>query len=246
MSRLTSYTGADGQASFGYDAYGMRTSRTTPTGTQSYVWNYAFPLPALSVVRDDSGDRRYYVYLPDGTLLYGMEAGSNARHFYHFSEAGSTLFLTDDSGAITDTYGVTPYGEQVDATGTTENPFTFLGKFGVIEEGATGLYFMRFRYYDSATGRFLTRQSGSSTDPKLVNPYQYAQGNPLAWVDPIGQGADAGKINNLAESDLGQFLLSLPEALSRGSQPQKGPATPLRLALWDFFRGAGFKRETNE
>ena len=55
------------------------------------------------------------------------------------------------AGAVTDTYSITPYGETVTRTGSTENPFTFLGVYGVMQEGATGLYYMHNRYYDSAT-----------------------------------------------------------------------------------------------
>ena len=62
---------------------------------------------------------RYYVYFPSGTLLYSIEAADNSRHFYHFDEMGNTLMLTSDTGAMTDSYSVTPYGENADHIGTT-------------------------------------------------------------------------------------------------------------------------------
>jgi len=64
---------------------------------------------------------------PDGRLLYSLEASDGSPRFYHFDEAGSTLFLTGDDGSITDSYAITPYGEQVDHTGPSDNPFTFSG-----------------------------------------------------------------------------------------------------------------------
>ena len=48
--------------------------------------------PAVSIVRQGGADLRYYVYLPDGTLLYGIEATDGRRTFYHFDEMGSTVF----------------------------------------------------------------------------------------------------------------------------------------------------------
>jgi len=184
--RLASYAGADGSASFTYDAFGMRTSATTSAGVLNYVVNYAIKLPSITTVRDSSGDRRYYVYLPNGVLLHAVEAADNTRHFYHFDEMGSTVFLTGDSGAITDSYGITPYGETVTKSGTTENPFTFVGARGVMQETGLGLYYMRARFYDGTTARFLSRDPAPSADPKEIDPYQYAALNPLLYIDPSG------------------------------------------------------------
>jgi RHS repeat-associated protein len=186
-SELTSYSGENGSGSFGYDAFGMRTSATAADGaTQNYVVNYALGLPSLATVQAGGTDRRYYVYLPDGALLYAVEAADNAHHYYHFDEIGSTTFLTDDSGVVTDRYGITPYGEIVTSAGSTANPFTWLGEWGVMQEGASGLYYMRYRYYDSTTARFLSRDPVAQVDPREINPYQYAAANPLSNVDPIG------------------------------------------------------------
>jgi len=46
---------------------------------------------------------------------------------------------------------------------------------------------MRARYYDSVTGRFVSRDPVKSIEPRSINPYQYALGNPLAYLDPSGQ-----------------------------------------------------------
>ena len=48
-----------------------------------------------------------------------------------------------------------------------------------------GLEYLRARYYDSATGRFLSR------DP-LGGGYPYAGGNPANMLDPTGLAAEAG------------------------------------------------------
>jgi RHS repeat-associated protein len=152
----------------------MRTSRSSGGANQTFIINYALTRPTVSIVRQDGADLRYYIYLPDGKLLYSLEASDGSPRFYHFDEAGSTLFLTGDDGSITDSYAVTPYGEQVDHTGLSDNPFTFLGQYGVVQEGATGLYYMGFRYYDSVTARFLTRAPGVEPDLRHPNLYQYA------------------------------------------------------------------------
>jgi RHS repeat-associated protein len=190
-SRLTSYQGANGSATAGYDGLGMRISENLAgfgftTVPSNFIWNYGTALPTVATVQTGSADQRYYVYTPSGTLLYAIDAASNARHFYHFDETGSTVMLTNDTGAVTDSYGITPYGETVTQSGTTPNPFTWLGQFGVMQEGSTGLYDMRTRWYDSATARFLSPDTVTSADPKEVDPYTYARANPIQFADATG------------------------------------------------------------
>ena len=208
--------------------------------------NYALPLHPVSVVRQGSQDRRYYIYLPpEGTLLYSIDAADNRRRFYHFDEIGTTLFLTDDAGAITDTYAITPYGEQVDRTGSAENPFTFLGAYGVTQEGSTGLYYMGFRWYDSTTARFLTRDPLPGLAPKALNRYQYAFGNPLVSLDPQGKGSRAGRAGNQAEGIWGQLVLEMPELLRRIRGSNENIAPRLTLGILQILRGAELRKETD-
>lgn len=185
-SRLASYTESNNTVSFTYDGLGMRLSRTSGGTTREYVWNYALGIPSVSIIREGSGDVRYYVHLPGGRLLYSIDASDTTRHFYHFDEMGNTLFLTDAGGVITDSYGITPYGIITDSTGSTDNPFTFVGAYGVMQEGDSGLYYMRNRYYDAAAIRFLSRDPVKSIQPLRINPYQYAAQNPLSHFDPLG------------------------------------------------------------
>ena len=132
-------------------------------------------------------DQTYYVWLPDGTLLSSISAANNSRRFYHFDESGSVVLLTDTTGAVTDTYAISIYGDTVSHTGATVNTFTFQGKYGVMAEGSTSLYYMRARYYDSAPARFLSRDPLTSTDPRAINPYQFVYGNPVEGADPTGK-----------------------------------------------------------
>ncbi len=97
-------------------------SSTATGAAQSFVINHLFRYPALSIVRNGAADVRYYVYLPDGTLIYSIEASNGARHFYHFDEMGNTALLTGDDGKLSDSYVITPYGEIADHAGTTKIP----------------------------------------------------------------------------------------------------------------------------
>jgi RHS repeat-associated protein len=52
-----------------------------------------------------------------------------------------------------------------------------------------GLYYLRARYYNPATGRFLSRdpEDGVVTDPATLHKYFYAGGDPVNGSDPTGR-----------------------------------------------------------
>lgn len=190
-SRLTGFTAGDSSVSFDYDARGHVIARSTPNGVTSYVVNYATGQPAIATERLADADLRYYIHLPNGKLLYSIDAATNARRFYHFDGRGTTTFLSGDDGAVTDSYEVTPYGEMVAHTGDTDNPFTFLGAWGVMQQDKAGLFLMGFRFYDATSGRFLSRDREVNPSPRAINPYQYALANPVNYSDPRGLSPQA-------------------------------------------------------
>ena len=55
-----------------------------------------------------------------------------------------------------------------------------------------GLYYLRARYYNPQTGRFLSRdpEDGNPTDPKSLHKYLYAGGDPVNMIDPMGREAE--------------------------------------------------------
>jgi RHS repeat-associated protein len=52
-----------------------------------------------------------------------------------------------------------------------------------------GLYYLRARYYNPSTGRFLSRdpEDGNEFDPKTLHKYLYAGGDPVNGIDPRGR-----------------------------------------------------------
>jgi RHS repeat-associated protein len=77
---------------------------------------------------------------------------------------------------------------------TVDQPFKYVGQFGVMAE-PDNLYYMKARYYDADTGRFI------SEDPigfeGGINLYAYCLNNPILFIDPFGLrwfgGGDDGK-----------------------------------------------------
>ncbi|MGB0064101.1 MAG: RHS repeat-associated core domain-containing protein, partial [Terracidiphilus sp.] len=52
-------------------------------------------------------------------------------------------------------------------------------------------YYLRARYYNPTTGRFMSRdpKDGKLTDPKSLHKYLYADGDPVNRRDPLGREA---------------------------------------------------------
>jgi len=201
-SRLT---GID-SATLSYNGLGDLVTRTEGGSTIHYYYNYALGLQPIVGEKDEGSGQflRYYVWSPGGRLLYMIDAADgNKVYFYHFDRVGSTLALTGEDGAVSDAYAYTPYGELLQHDGSSAQPFTFVGQWGVRQEGnSSSLYHMRARYYDAKTARFISRDPvwPNTRCPQAVNPYQYAMRNPMLYIDP--QGAK-GFLSALAQELLG-------------------------------------------
>jgi len=188
-SRLNQYTVNGDTVTASYDPSGRRLSRTQGGKNSHYVWNDALGISSISIERRGGEDYRYFVHNTAGDLLYSINADGNSRHFYHYDELGNTLLITDDAGVVLGTYTYAPYGEILSTTGVPDNLFTWLGRYGVMDEG-NGLYYIRVRYYDSQNARFISRDPVELDTPRSVNPYQYALADPINHADPSGLGPE--------------------------------------------------------
>jgi RHS repeat-associated protein len=77
------------------------------------------------------------------------------------------------------TYDV--YGKPT-ATGSLANEFDFAGQ----QTDPTGLQYLRARYMDPATGRFISRDSLASHPAWTGESYAYGSANPVRVTDPAG------------------------------------------------------------
>ena len=77
-------------------------------------------------------------------------------HYHHHDALGSTRFLTDSSGNVTDTYLYDAWGNSVASTGTTVNPFKWVGKYGYHTDNSTGLVYVRARMYQPIIAQWMS------------------------------------------------------------------------------------------
>jgi len=117
-----------------------------------------------------------------------------------------------------------------------------------------GLYYLRARYYNSLTGRFISRdpEGGDPSDPRSLHKYLYADGDPINGLDPMGRedevGEEEGEIGTASEPpirNLGQTLDKCFEGIAISLlgvyDLYKSGGSPLRygLAYYGLVRVAG-------
>jgi len=78
------------------------------------------------------------------------------------------------------------FGNQFMSQGNTPNVYRYTGQQS---DADSGLYYLRARYYEPSTGRFITQdpKKGDIKDPVTMNPYIYCRNNPLKFTDPSGE-----------------------------------------------------------
>jgi RHS repeat-associated protein len=98
--------------------------------------------------------------------------------------------LTDGTGTEVGTQQYDAFGAPRSQTGVQLS----LGFTGEQRDGESGLIYLRARYYDPKTGRFLTTDPlrGSAWRPASQHAYVYALNNPLRYRDPRGREAGDG------------------------------------------------------
>ena len=133
----------------------------------------------------DADNQINYNYIYGLGLISQIDHENNQR-FYHFDPTGHTIALSDEDEEILDKYAYTPYGETT-VNGDGYNPFRYVGKYGVMDDG-NGVLYMRARYYNVNIKRFCTKDAiwGSISNPQTNNQYNYVLGDPIRGVDPHG------------------------------------------------------------
>jgi RHS repeat-associated protein len=157
-----------------YNGEGLRASQTV-SGTTSYMaWDTAESIPLIL-----SDGTNSYIYGVDGLPIEQINGAEKAQYLHH-DQAGSTQFISSETGTTEAAYSYTPDGAVEEHIGTATTPFGYDGQY---TNSDTGLIYLRARNYDPATGQFL---SVDPLDAISGEPYAYADDNPLNASDPTG------------------------------------------------------------
>jgi YD repeat-containing protein len=124
--RLISLSGPNFTASFTYDAFDRRTSKTVNGQTKTYHYDGA------DLISETGAE---YTFGPGIDEPLKRKSGQNE---YYLSDAlGSVIGLADGTGTIKTSYNYSPFGKKQATGASSDNPFTFTGR----EDDGTGLYY---------------------------------------------------------------------------------------------------------
>jgi RHS repeat-associated protein len=185
-NHLLSKTGNGTVVTMVYDAFGNRVSKTVNGVTTKYlVEDDVNPTGFPQVLEETINGvvQREYTYGSQRISESQMVNGAWTISFYVYDGGGSVRQLTNSNGVVTDEYEYDAYGNSFTKSGTTPNNYLYRGEQ---YDSDLGLYYLRARYYNASTGRFL------SADPEAgegQRRYEYAAADPVNSIDPSGNEA---------------------------------------------------------
>jgi RHS repeat-associated protein len=148
----------------------------------NYIWDVENDTCLMET--DENGETKV-VYSHEPTQFGGLisQRREGQTYYHHYDALGSTRQLTDADENVTDEYVYTAWGEPVVASGTTENPYRWVGRWGYYWDEATGTYYVRRRDYQPTTSLWLSADLFASY---AQSSYVYADASPLNQIDPSG------------------------------------------------------------
>ena len=166
-----------------YNGDNRRVVSQQGTSTTKFVWD-ATTDAYLSELDGANAVQAVYTNEPQhyGSVL--SQRRSTTSSILHADALGTTRLLTSSTQTTTDTYLLDAWGNPITSSGTTVNPFRWVGRFGYYQDASTGLVYVRARIYQPILSRW------TGLDPAVFldgpNRYKYVNCNSVLLRDVTG------------------------------------------------------------
>jgi RHS repeat-associated protein len=195
-------------AEYTYDIFDRRIAKEVDLdgagSGAAVITRYVYDGSDILVATDASGDvQTRYLHGPAVDQIFAAEDASTGDTLWAMVDhLGSVRDIVDDSGNVENHIVYDSFGRVVSET-TPAVDFLF-GFTGRERDEESGLNYHRARYYDSATGRWISEDPISFAGGD-ENIYRYVGNDGVNFVDPTGLWEEASESQNF--SDAGGFTM---------------------------------------
>lgn len=185
LNQLIGFTDGTTTASYAYNVDGLRYEKTVDDQTINHVWDGSKQIVA-DVIDNQFYEADCYIRGTNLVAKYNYKNGDKTEYTYYTQNAhGDVVNLTNANGEVTKTYKYDAFGVEKDISDSDTNAFRYCGEY---YDKETATVYLRARYYNPSTGRFISRDSfaGKNEDPLSLNLYTYCENNPIYGIDPSG------------------------------------------------------------
>jgi RHS repeat-associated protein len=221
------------QMGYRYDSNGIRIATTTDGQRTFYLIDNSQAYAQVLEEYDNTGATQVlYIY---GNDLINQTRGTLTT-FYLKDGLGSTRLLTDVQGNVLNSYDYEAFGKTVNQSENAKNQYLYTGEHF---DANLNAYYLRERYYDSSSGRFISVDpfKGSVLNPNSQHPYTYVHNNPLNFIDPSGATSLSEEMVAIQIASI-EFVEATTATLSEGAIFEEGGAV-----LGNFWRSLGANAE---
>ena len=187
------------EVSFTYDALGRRTEKTYEGITTHFVWDGNVPLHEWQEISSDTEKADIITWLfEQDTFIPAAKLAANGESFSIVSDyLGTPLQAFDNNGNKVWEQELDIFGRKRRKGNNNSSfiPFKYQGQYEDVE---TGLYYNRFRYYDSCTGNYIS-QDPIRLNSRMYNFYSYVS-NTNHTIDIFGLDWNYVLVNSKEET----------------------------------------------